>query len=128
MTLKQYFGWMMLSTLLCWLGWLSVIWTVDPSKAGFLGIFLFYAALSLSLLGTFSVAGLGVRVILSKHEPLTRHAATSFRQGVLLTILLTVSLALNSKSILTWWNLLIFCSTMTVLEFFLISYKSHRQP
>jgi hypothetical protein len=126
MTLKQYFFWMVLATALCWLGWGSVIWMVDPAEAGLLGLFVFYAALCLSLIGTFSVAGLAFRALTRHHEPVSRHAATSFRQSVLLTGLMAGSLALQSRSLLTWWNLLLFIATMTVLEFFLISFRSGR--
>ncbi len=126
MTLRQYFFWMILSTALCWLGWLSVVWMVDPAEAGALGVFLFYSALCLALIGTFSVVGLGSRALLHRQEPVSRHAATSFRQSVLLTCLMAGSLALQSRSLLTWWNLMLFVATMTVLEFFLISVRSGR--
>jgi len=126
MTLKQYFFWMILATALCWLGWGSVVWMVDPAEAGALGLFLFYSALALSLIGTFSVVGLAFRALRHRHEPVSRHAATSFRQSLLLTGLLAGSMALQSRSLLTWWNLGLFIATMTVLEFFLISIRSGR--
>lgn len=126
MTLRQYLFWMALATALCWLGWLSVVWTVDPAEARLLGLALFYATLGLALLGTFSVVGLGARALVRRHEPISRHAATSFRQGVLLTCLMAGALALQAKSLLTWWNLLLFIGTMTTLEFFLISVRSNR--
>jgi hypothetical protein len=126
MTLRQYFFWMVLSTVLCWLGWWSVVWMVDPAEAGLLGIFLFYAALSLALIGTFSIFGLLFRALKRRQEPVSRHAATSFRQSVLLTVLVSGSLALQSRSLLTWWNIMLFIATVTVLEFFLISYRSGR--
>lgn len=126
MTLRQYFFWMIVSTALSWLGWLSVVWMVDPAEAGLLGLFLFYATLSLAFIGTFSVLGLGFRALARRQEPVSRHAATSFRQSVLLTCLMAGSLALQSRSLLTWWNLLLFIGTITVLEFFLISVRSGR--
>ena len=126
MTLRQYFFWMVLVTALCWLGWGSIVRMVDPAEAGILGHFLFYAALCLAMIGTFSVVGLAFRALTRRHEPVSRHAATSFRQSVLLTCLMAGSLALQSRSLLNWWNLLLFIATMTVLEFFLISFRSGR--
>src|SRR5688572_19215662 len=126
MTLRQYFFWMILATALCWIGWWSVVRVIDPAEGGLLGFFLFYAALCLALIGTFSVAGLAFRALTRRHEPVSRHAATSFRQSVLLTCLMAGSLMLQSRSLLTWWNLLLFIATMTVLEFFLISFRSGR--
>lgn len=126
MTLRQYLVWMLLSTLLCWGGWFAVIATVDPTQSGWVGYALFYAALCLSLVGTFSLLGLSVRSLARKHEPVTRHAATSFRQSLLLTVLVAVALMLQSRSLLTWWNLAAFIATLTILEFFMISFRSGR--
>jgi len=126
MTLRQYLLWMTASTALCWLGWLSIVGAVDPMAGGWLGFFIFYAALCLSLIGTFSVIGLAARSMLHRHEPVSRHAATSFRQSLLLTAFLGGSLILRSHAMLTWWNLLLFIATLTVMEFFLISFRSGR--
>lgn len=126
MTLRQYLFWMLLSTALCWLGWLSVVFTIDPVNSGWIGFVVFYSALGLSLIGTFSVIGLAARSLLHRHEPVSRHAATSFRQSLLLTAFLSGSLILQSYALLTWWNLLLFVATLTVMEFFLISFRSGR--
>lgn len=126
MTLRQYLFWMMLSTVLCWLGWLSILQFVDPLGPVALSHGLFYATLSLALIGTFSIIGLIVRTLLRKHEAVSRHASVSFRQSLLLTFLVIGSLALQSRSLLTWWNLLLFVGTLTLLEFFLISFRSNR--
>jgi hypothetical protein len=126
MTLRQYLSWMLATTALCWLGWIAVVETIDPSEGGFLAFFLFYAALCLSLVGTFSVAGLVVRAIFGRHEPITRHATTSFRQSLLLTALLVGSLFLRSRALLNWWNLLLFISTLTAAEFLMISFRPSR--
>jgi hypothetical protein len=126
MTLRQYLFWMLLFTTVCWLGWVSIVSTVDPSGAGWIGLFIFYAALCLALIGTFSVIGLAVRSFFHRHEPVSRHAATSLRQSLLLTVFIAGSLMLRTHSLLTWWNLLLFIASLTIMEFFLISYRSSR--
>lgn len=126
MTFRQYLFWMTLSTALCWLGVFSILNIVDPVDAGVLGLVLFYAALSLALIGTFSVLGMLLRAALRRHEAATRHVAVSFRQSLLLTLLVVGALILQSRMILTWWNLLLFAGTLVVLEFFLISFRSGR--
>lgn len=126
MTLRQYLAWMLVMTGLSWLGWWAVVSIVDPADSGALGLALFYATLALSLIGTFSIVGLAGRAWTRKHEPISRHASTAFRQSVLLTGLVAGSLALQSRSLLTWWNLLLFIATLTFLEFFLISVRSGR--
>lgn len=126
MTLRQYLTWMLFSTALCWAGWTAVVVTVDPSETGRLGFALFYATLALSLLGTFAIAGLLGRALFRRREAAVRHVASSFRQGLLLSGFVTGSLALQSHGLLSWWNLLLFVATLTVLEFFLISMRSVR--
>lgn len=126
MTLRQYLFWMLLATALCWLGWCSVVWGVDPTKAGPLGDVLFYATLCLALVGTFAMAGLAVRALAHRHEPVARHAGVSFRQALLLTVLAAGSLMLQSRSLLTWWNLLLFTATVVALEFFTVSSRAGR--
>jgi hypothetical protein len=126
MTFRQYLFWMALSTALCWLGVFSIVNIVDPLEGGALGLLLFYAALSLALIGTFSVLAMLFRALLRRHEAATRHVAVSFRQSLLLTVLVVGALILQSRTILTWWNLLLFAGTLIILEFFLISFRSGR--
>jgi hypothetical protein len=42
---------------------------------------------------------------------------------VLLAVLITGLILLQSQRLLTWWNIILFILGLTVLEFFLISYK-----
>ncbi len=117
---------MALSTTLCWIGVFSIVNIVDPLESPTLGLVLFYAALSLALLGTFSALGMLSRTALRRHEAVTRHIASSLRQSLLLTALVVGALFLQSRTILTWWNLLLFAGTLVFLEFFLISFRSSR--
>lgn len=126
MTFRQYLLWMAISTALCWLGVFSIISIVDPAAGGILGLLLFYAALCLALIGTFSMLGMIFRAALRRHEAVSRHVAVSFRQSLLLTVLVVGSLMLQSRALLTWWNLLLFAGTLIMLEFFLISFRSGR--
>ncbi len=115
-----------LSTALCWLGVFSIVSIVDPLEGGILGFLLFYSALSLALIGTFSALGMIVRSALRRQEAVSRHVSVSFRQSLLLTFLVVGALILQSRALLIWWNLLLFVATLTVLEFFLISFRSGR--
>ena len=124
MTFRRYLILMIVSTAVCWFGWFSVIRFVDPLSAGLLGFSLFYASLGLSLIGTLAVIGLAGRTIVRAHEPVARHVSASFRQGLLFSVLLIGSLMLQSRSMLNWWNLLFFIGAVTILELFLISWKS----
>lgn len=123
MTLRQYLFWMLLSTGLCWIGWFVVLQAIDPASAGLFGFVLFYATLGLSLIGTFAVMGLTARALLRRQEAISRHVAVAFRQSLLLACLLIAALMLQGRGLLTWWNLLLLAATLTVLEFFLTSFR-----
>ena len=107
-----------------WLIWLLVINLVNPEEAGILGFVFFYVSLFIALWGTFSVMGFYFRKLILKEEMLIKHIKVSFRQGILFAILITGSLFLQSKNLLTWWNIVLFIIALTLLELFFISYKS----
>ena len=87
----------------------------------------FYISLFLALVGTFSVLGFVMRVILlKKHFFLSRQVAVSFRQALLLSLLITAALVLQSRSLLTWWTALLVVAALTLLEFFFITAKIKR--
>lgn len=123
MTFRQYLALMIASTAVCWFGWFSVVRLIDPASAGLLGFALFYASLSLALIGTFAIIGLAGRAAVRPQEPAARHVSASFRQSLLFTTLLTGSLMLQSRSMLNWWNLLFFVGALTILELFLVSWR-----
>jgi len=106
-----------ISTVICWLSFLSVIFNISP-ESGFLAFLLFYISLFLSLLGTFFIIGFLIRALINRKVPLFRHLNISFRQSILFTILIIGSLALQASNLLRWWNLLFFLLFLIVLEFF----------
>jgi len=124
MTYKQYLFWMIFATALSWFGLASVIRMIDPMSSGFIAFLFFYLVLSFALIGSLAVIGLIVRATFRRKEAVARHAATSFRQSMLLSFLAIGTLLLHSYSILNWWTALLFIGTLTVAEFFLISYRS----
>lgn len=117
-----------LGSLIAWVTWLLVLFTVNPFEAGVLGFAMFYIALAVALIGTLSLAGFGVRMLMYKHEAVVlREVTTAFRQACLLAVVIIGSLLLQSKSLLAWWNVLLFVLVVSVLElFFLSSRFSHR--
>ncbi|MDZ7798553.1 MAG: hypothetical protein U5L76_02950 [Patescibacteria group bacterium] len=117
MSLKKYLLFMGISTVICWLSFLSVIFNISP-ESGFLAFLLFYISLFLSLLGTFFIIGFLIRALINKKVPLFRHLNISFRQSILFTVLIIGSLALQASNLLRWWNLLFFLLFLIILEFF----------
>lgn len=109
---------MSLTTIVAWTGWVIVITTVNPEGAGALELSFFYLSLFLSLLGTFSVLGFGIRSLLQRHHRAHIYrVSTAFRQACLWSLGLIIALALQSQRILSWWLLLLLLLAMTMIEF-----------
>lgn len=128
MTLRQYLVLMCIGTALAWAAVALIVSSVDPFETQSVVFGAFYASLFLALTGTLSLIGFTARVALLKEKLVVSvQVAVSFRQAVLLALLIVVSLFLKSRSLLTWWNALMIVAALTVLEFFFISAKV-KQP
>jgi len=117
MTLKKYLIFMGISTLICWLSFISVVFNISPEE-GVIALILFYLSLFFSLLGTFFLIGFFTRVLLNRKLPPFRHLNVSFRQAILFSILVIGSLILKASDLLRWWNLLFFILFLITLESF----------
>lgn len=116
-----------LTTLVCWSSWLVVLFYLDPTNAGFPGFLLFYLSLFLALLGTFSLVGFFIRAWFSQEEMVYKHIGISLRQGLLFSMLLSVSLLLQGEKLFNWWSALFFILFLAVLESFFLSHKPKGQ-
>ncbi len=125
MTLRQYLILMTAGTALSWIAVGLIVATVDPDKAPFVVFAVFYASMFLALTGTFSVVGFLLRIVLLRQQlVISRHVAVSFRQSLLLAVLLIIVMYLASRSLLNWWNALTVVAGLTIFEFFFISAKN----
>ncbi len=110
-------------TVICWIGWITVLFYIDPDSAGFIGLFLFYISLFFAVIGSFSLLGFFFRVWFSKEEVVFHHVGIAFRQALLFSLLLVGSLILQGMRILTWWNAALFVICLAVLELFFLTRK-----
>lgn len=125
MNLKQYLATMIFSSLLCWAAWVFVIINVDPYEAGLAGFIFFYVSLLFALIGTISLIVFGIyRLFGMKEMPLFRHVRMSFRTACLLSVLAIVGLYLQSMSVLSFFNALVFGTICMVVVSFDLSFKS----
>lgn len=124
MSLKKYLILMLFATSLCWGAWFLVLFLVSPAGAGKVGFFIFYLALFFALMGTLAILGFVIRYLFKKDEFAFRQVRTSFRQSIMLAILLVGALMLQAQGLLAWWNMLIFILVLTVLEFFFVSQRT----
>ncbi len=123
MTLRQYLSWLAVGTLISWGAFIAVLNYLNPNTAGKTGLIFFYLALFLSLAGTLTLFGFAWRYWRHREEILFRHVSISFRQGLLLSLAVIITLWLKSNSLLTWWNLGLLIVGLTLLEFFWLSVR-----
>lgn len=126
MPLVHYLIILMLGTLVSWGAWYTVIITVSPQQAGIWGFILFYASITCALVGTFSLLGFLIRMVLLRQELMFHKVAISFRQALFFAILIDCVLVLQSYRLLTWYNLVFLVLILTVAELFIISKRAIR--
>lgn len=115
---------MSIATMICWSAFAYVIFTVNPVITNWIGFTLFYTSLFLAIIGTAAILGFVIRFVAMKKEIAFRLVNEAFRQSFLFAILLIVSLILLSQELFTWLNLFFLIIGLSVLEFFMLSYKS----
>lgn len=123
MTLRGYLGTMAATSVVSWLGWIYVLATIDPTSTNWLGFLLFYLSLFLALTGTAAIIGFLVRFIALKHALVFRQVKDAFRQSFLFALLIVASLYLLSQHLFSWLNAAFLVITLSLLEYFLISYR-----
>lgn len=128
MTVKNYNIFMLLATILAWLGFFIVIVSFDPYQANLTVFVLFYGVLMLSLLGTLSLLGFLFRSFWNKKRGVPRFMAIeSFRQAFIFSLVVLVALCLQSFRMLTWWNMLLLVFVATFLEFVILLFRNNEQ-
>lgn len=120
MTLKRYLMIMSLTTLVCWLAFGFVVFQVDPSASGVVGLLLFFASLFIALWGTLALLGFFTRFLFLKDTVPFRHIGISLRQALWFAILVVFSLFLVSQQIWVWWmSVLLVVGLANIEGFFL---------
>ncbi|MBU0706752.1 hypothetical protein KKG41_00055 [Patescibacteria group bacterium] len=123
MSLKNFLVLMTIVTTICWIGWITVLFYINPDGAGFIGQVLFFVSLFFALIGTFSILGFFLRVWFSKKEMVFQHVGKAFRQAFLFSLLIVGSLILQGMRIFTWWNATLFIICVAMLELFFLTRK-----
>lgn len=127
MTLRSYLFLMSIATLLCWLAWFLVLFSVDPTGSGFLGFLFFYASLFLAIVGSGSVLGfVARRSFLPSDEVVFRHVKQTFRQSILFSGFIFLALILLERRWLSWWSLLILLLLVVAVETIIFTNRKYR--
>ena len=126
MDLKKFLLSMSFATLLCWFGFFMVIFFISPQEIGSLTFLLFYLILGLAVIGTLTIVGFLLRKLINRNELAFEHVIVSFRQAIWLSLVLIISLYLQSKQLLAWWNAILLIIGLGLIEFFYLSHSDQK--
>lgn len=108
--------------------WALIITQLDPERAGYLGIGLFFLSLFVAVAGATSLLGYAVRRIIMRSQFPTYAVRTSIRQGMTISLFLTILLALQLGRLYRWWVAIVLVALMVFFELGFLSYdRSHRR-
>jgi len=125
MNLSVLLAGLVLATLLAGACLAAILIYFDPIVSGSLVCILFYLSLLITSTGIFTLIGLFIRRISQKRRfPLLpsraiRQLEVSFRQGLLLAVILAAALILQSQRVLAWWHLIILVGLVGLAEWWL---------
>jgi len=121
MTFKAYLWGMRLLVLVFAAAFVSVLICVDPENSKDVALSLFYLTLFLFLASFFNLFFLFFRRKLAGNDQAQLAAASSFRQGTLLSVLAISLLVLQSFQMLVWWDGLLVVAGVFLIELYFIS-------
>jgi len=121
MTLKSYLWGIRFSTFLAFIAWGLVVFCADPERGGTVVKFVFYFTLFLFLSGIFILMLSFLRRKLGKDGIVLSDLGMSFRQGMLLALLVAVLLILQSFRFLVWWDGLLVVAGIFLIELYFLT-------
>jgi hypothetical protein len=99
---KQHLSLLIFSTVLAAFSLASILNFTDPQTASWVTLGFFYLSMCLFNLGLFTLVGLGLRQWFWPGLYII-NLSNSFRQAILISILIAVSFFLLSERLLFWW-------------------------
>ena len=121
MTLKSYLWGLRIGTFLSLSAWGLVIFYIDPQKSGLAGQFIFYVTFFLLLSGIFILMLSFARRKMKKDELAFAEVGISFREGMLLALLVVILFILQSFRILVWWDGLLAVAGIFLIELYFLT-------
>ncbi len=105
--------------------WCVVVWFIDPTQTGVLGIILFYATLACAVFAIVLLLGLAGRMLLKRLHRETMLAfhimLPTVRQALWCSAIVVISLILAANQLFSWFSAGILVLFFTLLEGFLYS-------
>jgi len=126
MTIKQYLWLMTICTLVCWAGWLLVLFFINPETTSSLGFILFYLSLFFALVGSLAIISYLFRLLFRRIYSKSETVQISFRQAVFWGVAVVGALFLQAQGLMTWLNVLLLVMLITIIEFLIVSFKKEQ--
>lgn len=124
MGLKNYLLLMVFGTVLCWIAWTLVLFNIDPTQSGIVGMVSFFFSLFFALLGTFALLGFVARRAFRKDAVAFDHISVSLRQSLFFSLVVVGSLLLRAGGLYAWWSMLFLVAGFSLLEFFFLMHDA----
>jgi len=99
----------------------SVLIFIDPEKSGIVGRIYFFAALFFSSAGIFNLLLISMRRKFISAEMAVGNLGISFRQGMLMSVLLVGLMVLQGFRMLVWWDGLLVVAAIFLVELYFLS-------
>lgn len=126
MNLRQYITILALGTAVALSAWAITIMAIDPFTAGTPALIVFYVTLGTGLAGLLTIIGTVMRASRFPEAGAGVAVIRSFRQGVLLSALILVSLVLKSMGLFSSPVLLVLIGILALVEFFFLIFQDRR--
>jgi len=104
MKLRVFILGIVLLTLISLASLILILINIDPYNSTPLNFILFYLSFFIAVSGLFILSGFYLRKLIIKNKIIFRLLKTSFRQGILISLISTSFLLLQSFRTLTWWT------------------------
>ncbi len=121
MTYNKYMAIIGFSGFLAWVGFLLILFKLNPFVSSGVSLTLFFATLFVALSSTLAVLGFYFRVWLFKNEVFYQHINIALRQGVVLSLIVIFSLVFQMLRVLNWWSGFLLIAAALLLEFYFAS-------
>ncbi len=112
---------MRLSTLAALAALALVVYYVDPVRDGLLGQTLLYVSLFFSVTGMATLFLFWLRRKFSGNEIVFTNVGISFRQGMLVSLVVIIMFILQSFRLLVWWDGLLVAAGILLVELWFLS-------
>lgn len=115
------------TTLICWAGFIVVLFRFDPTVSGISAFLFFFVSLFFASWGTLSVSGVLLRLLIHRKMLPYQHIGISLRQALWFSIMLCMSLFLLMQGLFTWWLILILFIGLLSFEFVFLTRRMQKE-